>query len=171
MVLLSVIAFAVLKILHNLVSIQKSLFANKWWSRIRKSVHCDLTFIFIELSETLNSFVKISLVLEIKKRFIKTRFYLKTGCMKMHKYAETFHANKGCKLAIVFFILISLFSKEKFRVQFSNVICTKTRPCTPLLFIWKWITLVLSFVLLEKNDKVFSSSGPVFPRVFFFFRG
>ena len=31
-----------------------------------KSVPCDLTYIFVELSETLNSFVKIRLVLEIK---------------------------------------------------------------------------------------------------------
>ena len=63
-------------------------------SKIRKNVQCDLTFIFIELS-----------VLEIKNvaSFIKTRFYLKRGCMKMRKHAETFHANKGYKLAIVFF--------------------------------------------------------------------
>ena len=48
----------------------------------------------------------------------------------MHKHAETFHVNKGCKLAIAFFKPISLLSKQKFRVQFSNVIYTKTRPCT-----------------------------------------
>ena len=52
----------------------------------------------------------------------------------MRKREETFHSNKGCKLAIVFFIPISLFLKQKFRVQFSNVICTKTSSCTPLLF-------------------------------------
>ena len=87
MVLLNVVAFAVLKIQHNLVSILKSLFAS----------------------------------------FIKARFYLKRGCMKMRKHTETFHAIKECKLAIVFFIAISLFSKQKLRRQFSNVICTKTR--------------------------------------------
>ena len=48
----------------------------------------------------------------------------------MRKHAETCHANKDCQLAIVFFIPISPFSKWKFTVQFSNVICTKTRPCT-----------------------------------------
>ena len=57
--------------------------------------------------------MKIRLVLEIKSvaSFIKARFYLKQGCVKMRKHAETFDANKGCKLVIVFFIPISLFSK------------------------------------------------------------
>ena len=43
-------------------------------SKITKSVQCDLT---IELSETPNSFVKIRLVVEIRKivSFINTRFY------------------------------------------------------------------------------------------------
>ena len=138
MVLVNVIAFAVLKILHNLVSIQKSLFANNCWSKIRKSAQWDLAFILIELSEKLNSFVKMRLVLEIKNivSFIKTRFYLKGGCTKMRKHAETFHANKGCKMAIVCFIPVLPFSKRKFRVQFSNVICTKPRSCTLLHFIF-----------------------------------
>ena len=51
----------------------------------------------------------------------------------MRKHAETFHANKDCKLIIVYSISISPFSKEKFRVQLSNVICTKTGPSIPLL--------------------------------------
>ena len=69
----------------------------------------------IELSEKLNSFVKMRLVLEIKNivSFIKTRFYLKGGCTKRRKHAEMFHANKGCKMAIVFFIPVSRFSKKK----------------------------------------------------------
>ena len=85
MVLVNVIAFAVLKILHNLVSMQKSLFANNCWSKIRKSVQHDLTFILIKLSEKRSSFVKIRLALEIKKvaSFIKTRFYLNEGCTKI----------------------------------------------------------------------------------------
>ena len=60
-------------------------FANK----NRKSVKCDQTFIFIELSETFNSFVKIRLVLEIKSTasFIKTHLYSKRGCIKMRKHA------------------------------------------------------------------------------------
>ena len=42
-----------------------------------KSVRCDLTFIFIELLETPNGFVKKRLVLEIKDvaSFVKIYFY------------------------------------------------------------------------------------------------
>ena len=66
-------------------------------SKIMKSVSCNLAFIFIELSGTANSFLKICLVLEIKNNasFIKRRFYLKRGCIKMCKYAKTFDIRKG----------------------------------------------------------------------------
>ena len=37
----------------------------------------------------------------------------------MRKHAETFHANKGSKMAIACFIPVLPFSKRKFRVQFS----------------------------------------------------
>ena len=80
-----VIAFAVLKILQNLISMEKFwLQITAEASKITKGVQCDHTFIFIKLSEAVNSFVKISLVLEIKNvaNFIKTRFLLKT---KLHK--------------------------------------------------------------------------------------
>ena len=50
----------------------------------------------------------------------------------MCKHAETFHDNKGYKLIIIFFKPIFPFSKLKFVVHYSNVICTKTKPCTPL---------------------------------------
>ena len=158
MVFVNVIAFAVLKILHNLVFIQRSLFANNCWSKIRKSTQRDLTFILIELSEKLNSFLKIHLVLEIKNvaSFITTRFYLKGGCTKMREHAETFHANKGCKMAIAFFIPISPFSKKKFRVQFSNVICTKTWPCTQLHFIS--YTFILHYIELIEGCRCFLST-------------
>ena len=53
----------------------------------------------------------------------------------MCKHAETFHANKGYKLANAIFIPTLLFLKSKFVVHFSNVTCTKMRPCTPLLVI------------------------------------
>ena len=77
-------------------------------NKIRKS---DLTVIFIEPSETINSFLKVRLVLQIKNvaNVIKTRFCLKRGCIKIRKHAETFHANKDCKLTIVLSIPISLF--------------------------------------------------------------
>lgn len=44
----------------------------------------------------------------------------------MHKLVETFHANKGYKLAIAIFISTSTFQNRKF-VYFSNVIYMKTR--------------------------------------------
>ena len=69
-------------------------------------------YFYIEFSEAPNSFVKIRLVLEIiiVAIFIKTRFYWKQGCIKMRKHAESFHVNKGYKLAIVFFIPALPFS-------------------------------------------------------------
>ena len=77
-------------------------------NKIRKS---DLTVIFIEPSETINSFLKVRLVLQIKNvpNVIKTRFYLKRGCIKIREHAETFHANKDYKLTIVLSVPISLF--------------------------------------------------------------
>ena len=158
MLLVNAIAFAVLKILPNLVSIQKSLFANNCWSKVRKSAQHDLTFILIELSEKLNSFVKMRLVMEIKNvaSFIKTSFYLKRGCTKMRENEETFYANKGCKMAIVFFISISLFSRKKFRAHFSNIICTKTWPCTLLHFIFH--TFILHCIELIEGCRCFLST-------------
>ena len=78
MVLANVIVFAVLKILRNFVSIQKlCLLITAEVSKITGIAPFDINFIFIELSEISNSFVKIRLVLEIKNfvTFIKTRFY------------------------------------------------------------------------------------------------
>ena len=140
-------------------------------SKVAKSLRYDLTFIFIGLSETSDSFVKIHQVLEIKSvaSFIKTCFYWKRGCMKMHKHAEMFHAKKCYKLAIVD-NLTWLFSKWKFVVHFSNVICTKTRPCPSLWFICKWITSTLSFVWLETNGNVLSSWCTIFSADPFFLR-
>ena len=158
MAFVNVIAFAVLKILHNLVFIQRSLFANNRWSKIRKSTQRDLTFILIELSEKLNSFLKIHLVLETKSiaSFITTCFYWKGGCTKMREHAETLHANTGCKIATAFFVPISLFSKKKFTVPFSNVICTKTWPCTQLHFISH--TFILHYIELIEGCRCFPST-------------
>ena len=89
-------------------------------------------FIFIEITETANSFVKIRLVLEIKNVacFIKTCFHWKIGnIIKIWKHAKMFNANKGYKLAIAVFIPTPPFSKYKLVVHFSNVICMKLRPC------------------------------------------
>ena len=80
------IVFAVLKIVDNLVSMQKSFFADNCWST-QNYGKCSMWpyLFFIELLETSNSFVKIHIVLEIKNvnRFIKTRFDWKQGCTKM----------------------------------------------------------------------------------------
>lgn len=124
-----------------------------------------MPFVFIELT-----------VFEIKKRcfFIKTRFYFKPGCMKMRTHGETFYANKGSKLAIVFFYQFTVF-KIKFGVQFSNAICTKTRSCTPHLSyenesLLHWLSYYLrrmtAFSVLEvrffHKDSFFSGSGSRF---------
>ena len=78
---------------------------------------------------------------------------------------ETFHANKGFKLAIVVFILTSPFSKQNFAVHFSNVIYTKAVPCSPLRLL---TTSTLSFIWLDTNDNVSSPRGPVSPTGLFF---
>ena len=113
MVLTNVIEFAVLKVLHNLVSMQKFLFADNCWSR-QSYDKCPIwPNICIDLSETPNSFMKTRLGLKIKKhfQFHKNTFLFKTLCIKMRKHAEVFHINKGYKLAIAVFIPILSFWK------------------------------------------------------------
>ena len=56
MVLVKMIAFVVLKILHNLVSMQKSLQITAGVSKIRKSAQADLKFLLVVLSESVISF-------------------------------------------------------------------------------------------------------------------
>ena len=60
----------------------------------------------------------------------------KRDFIKMRKHVEMFNSNKDYKFAIVVFMPILLFSKQKFVVYFSNVICLKMRPRTHLFFIW-----------------------------------
>ena len=55
MMSVNAIAFAVLRILHNLIYFQKSFLANNCNEKMRK-VQCDHTFTFTELSENLDSF-------------------------------------------------------------------------------------------------------------------
>lgn len=55
----------------------------------------------------------------------------------------------------------------KFVVHFSNLISTKTRPCTPLLFKWKSITLTLSFLsngINEVRDRIRFLENVLLPR-------
>ena len=89
-------------------------------------------------------------------------------CIKLRKHTETFHPNKGYKLAVVVLIPTLSFWKQKFVVHFSNVICAKTRLCTPLLFIGKWITSTLSFIWIETYDSIFSPWGLLLPTGPFF---
>ena len=91
-------------------------------SKVTKILQCDLNFIFIKLSETANSFVKISLVLEIKNvtNFTKTSFHCRRGCIKMRKHAEAFHANKDYKLAII--VVYTNFAI--FKIEIINLVYT-----------------------------------------------
>ena len=66
-----------------------------------------------------------------------------------------------------FLYYLCAFSKYKFAVHFSKVICKKTRPCTPLLFIWKWITSTLSSISLETNCNVLVLEFQFFQRIRF----
>ena len=56
----------------------------------------------------------------------------------------------------------------KFAIHFLKVIWTETRPHTILLFMWKWITSILSFIRYETNGNIFNLWGPVFPTGPFF---
>ena len=102
--------------------------------------------------------------------FIKACFYCNEDYIKTRKHVETFKANKGCKLGIIIFITTSLFSKLKFKVHFSNVIFTKMRRCTFLFFIWKRITLALSFIWLKILALFLVLEVRFFELVFFFLR-
>ena len=84
--------------------------------KILKSVQCDITFTFIELSETPNSFVKIPVVLEIRNgaSFTKTYLSWKRDFTKTRKNTKKLHASRNYKLVIVVFMPTSPFSnKEK----------------------------------------------------------
>lgn len=72
-------------------------------------------------------------------------------------------ANKGYKLTFVVFMLTLSFLKWNFVLHFSEVIFIKTRSCARVLFIWKWIRSVLSFIWYEVNSNIFSLSSLVFP--------
>ena len=63
-------------------------------SKVTKSAQRNLTFTFTEISETANSFVKICLAAEIKKRFDKNTSIWKTRLHKNVKHVETFIASK-----------------------------------------------------------------------------
>ena len=69
------------KLLHNLVYVQKYLFANNCWRKQSfEKLQDKIAFILNLLSET--ALRKFCLVLELKNivSFIKKRFYRKGGC-------------------------------------------------------------------------------------------
>ena len=129
MILVKVKVFAVLKILHNLVSMQESFHASNCWSNQnyeRFPMWPNLYWFIFNFQKHLT--VKTHLVFKIENAasFVKISFYgTRGGCIKMRKDLETFHANKGYKLAIAVFITILPFSKKKLVVHFSNVISQK----------------------------------------------
>ena len=96
MLFVNIIAFAVLKILHNLVSMQKFLLADNCRSK-QNYEKCPMwpNLYFHEFSGTLDSFLKIRLVLEIN----------------MCKHTEKFHASKSCKYRS-FYINFTVFRIE-----------------------------------------------------------
>ena len=83
-------------------------------NKVMKNVQCHVTFIFIELSETSASFVKIRLVFVIKNvaSFIQIRFYWKKDCIRMYKNIEAFHTNMVYKLANGRFAYCNFLKRE-----------------------------------------------------------
>ena len=87
----------------------------------------DLTFIFIELSETPNSVVKTRLVLDIKNvsSFIKTRFYLKRGrrkCVNMRKRSMLIRATNW---RLLFLYQLCRFQNGNFLYTFQTLFARK----------------------------------------------
>ena len=100
--------------LKNLDYIRKSLFANNSWCK-QSYEKCSVSpNLFIELSETATSFVKIRLVFVIKNvaSFIQIRFYWKKDCIRMYKNVEAFHTNMVYKLANGRFTYCNFLKRE-----------------------------------------------------------
>ena len=95
MVFVNIIALEVLKILHNLVFMQKSLFEiTADVNTITKFIQRDLNFIFNEISENMDSFcVNVSSGRDkICYLFRKNLFFFsKRGQLSMCKSAEIYH--------------------------------------------------------------------------------
>ena len=118
-------------------------------NKVMKNVQCHLTFIFIELSETSASFVKIRLVFVIKNvaSFMQTLFYWKRDSTRMYKHLEAFHTNMAYKLALV--VLLLQLLKKKI-------------PKTPTFYI-KMEHFEIVFHLMWYKRQVSRPWGPVFP--------
>lgn len=135
--------------LKNLDYIRKSLFANNSWCK-QSYEKCSVSpNLFIELSETATSFVKIRLVFVIKNvaSFMQTLFYWKRDSARMYKYLEAFHTNMAYKLALV--VLLLQLLKKKI-------------PKTPTFYI-KMEHFEIVFHLMWYKRQVSRPWGPVFP--------
>ena len=62
------------------------------------------------------------------------------------------------------------FRNRNLVCNFQTLFARKRGLAHPYFLIWKWITSTLSFILLERNDNVFSFRGSVFPRGPFFLK-
>ena len=91
------VAFLLLKILYNLVSMHITADLGK----TLKNVQGDLTFIFEVLSESPICFVSFLVFLAVENvvSFTKTCLYRKRGSVTMRKYVKTFDVNIGHNLA------------------------------------------------------------------------
>ena len=110
-----------------------------------QSVPYDLTFIFIELSETSNSVVKICLVLDIKKvsSFIKTRFYLKRRrrkCVNMRKRSMLIRARNW---QLLFLYQLCCFQNGNLLYTFQTLFARKRGLARPY-FVYENESLQLS---------------------------
>ena len=71
----------------------------------------------------------------------------------MSEHAETFHANKGCKMAIFFFVPVSSFSKKEIKgAIFKRYLHENVSFHTPAFYIPYFITLSW----LKAVDVIFS---------------
>ena len=119
-----------------------------------------LICIFIEPSETMNSFLKIRLVLRIKNvfSFIKARFYLKRGCMKMHKHLGTANWQSS------FLYHFAVCRKKNLGCNFLTLFAQKSSLVHPYFFYMKINHFDIAFYNLKRTGVYFSSLDLVFPR-------
>ena len=121
-----------------------------------------LIFIFIEPSKTMNSFLKLRLVLEIKNvfSFLKTRFYLKRGCIKMHKHAWAENWQSS------FLFHFAVCKKKNLGCNFLTLFAQKRSLAHHYFTFYMKINLsdIAFHMTWEEREYVCSSSGLVFPR-------
>ena len=73
----------------------------------------------------------------------------------MRKHSETFHANKGCNLAIVFLYQFRHFQNRNLGCNFQTLFARKRGLAHPY-FLYENESLRHCLMILEKNGNVFS---------------